>query len=63
MAILSRIPDLISIYREFTEMPNGAALDTSGGIAVMAGIGLTGLAVGCVLMSTRELIPAKVGSD
>ncbi len=63
MAIISRIPDLIGFYREFTEMQEDAVLATNGGIGVMIGIVFGALALGCLLMSSRELIAAKVGND
>lgn len=63
MAIISRIPDLISVYREFTDIQEGAVISTKGGIGVLIGIILGALTLGCLLMSSRELIAAKVGSD
>ncbi len=62
-AFFKKIPELNSLYENVTEMLDESFMVNHAGIETLGGIVIFALALGCLFMSARELIPAKVSSD
>ncbi len=57
------IPNLSSLYQEFTEMQDEFIVNNHGGIGALGAIILVSLVLSCLLVSTRELTVTKVDND
>jgi len=62
-AFFKKIPELNILYENVTEMVDESFRASYAGIMTLSSIVVVALLVGCLLMSTRELIAAKVSSD
>lgn len=62
-AVLERIPELITLFEKVNGPQPEPYATSYGGITALGGAAVAALALGCVLMSTRELIAPKIDSD